>query len=198
MTALPRVVESGLRQFTCAYAAYVEEPHALGRMVAVREGLGVTLGVVADAASGPEDPSRPIQPRGQAGQSSAEVMTANPGLRMLLRTRVTVVTCGYIEGETARPVLPPVPAPLLAEVDTATDAEVVRLAQGGAFLALLLAAPACDDSVVAAAIRWAGLACPSGERRAFTVEAGKELARLLKVEPARLTSIIRSVGHERE
>jgi len=191
------VIEAGLRQFTCAYAGYVEEPHALGRVVAVREGPVVTLGIVSDSASGPEDPSRPLQPRGLAGESATQVMAANPGIRMLLRTHVSVVTCGYLEGELPRPLLPPVPAPLLAEVDTATDAEVLRITEGGGFLALLLAAPACDDAVIAAAIRWAGLARDPSGRRPFTVEAGKELARLLKAEPARLTSIIRSVGYER-
>lgn len=197
MTTLPRVVEAGLRQFVCAYAGYVEEPHALGRMVAVRDGQVVVLGVVSDSASGPQDPSRPLEPRGLAGESASEVMASNPGIRMLLRTRVTAISCGYIEGEAARPQLPPVPAPLLGEVDTATDAEVLRIADGGAFLALLLAAPGCDDAVIAAAIRWAARSHAPPDRRAFTVEAGKELARLLKAEPARLTSIIRSVGYER-
>ena len=58
---------------------------------------------------------------------------------------------------------------------------------------LLVASPACDDSVIAAAIRLAATAFGPGSY-AFTVRAGKELARLLKAEPARLTSIIRGVA----
>jgi hypothetical protein len=190
----PRVVEAGLRGFACLYSGYVESPYALGQLVAVREGSQVVLGVVADCQSGPEDPSRPLQHRGAAGASAAQVMADNPEIRLLLRTRLTVVTCGFIDGEAARPVLPPTPPPLLAEVDTATTDETVRIAAEGAFLALLVNAPACDDEVIAAAIRSAARAFPGPEARQFTVAAGKELARLLKAEPSRLGTIIRSVG----
>lgn len=194
MTSLPRVIEASLRGFTCAYQTYVEEPHPLGRVVAVREGPQTILGVVADTVSGPEDPSRPLQPRGLAGETSSEVMAGNPGLRLLLRTRITVITCGYIEAETARPLLPPSPPPLLAEVDTATDPETIRIASAGGFLSLLVAAPASDDAVIASAIRAAAAAHPVDLRHDFIVAAGKELARILKAEPSRLTSIIRSIG----
>jgi hypothetical protein len=187
------VVEAGLRSFACAYDHYVEEPFPLGELVVVREGAVTVAGVVADAASGPEDPTRPLQPRGQPGQSAAEVMDANPEIRLLLRTRVAVASCGYIEGEVARAALPPLPPPLLARVEPATDAEALRLAANGAFLALLLASPLCDDAVIAAATRRAARCFGPGARE-FAVEAGKELARLLKAEPARLTSILRGIA----
>jgi hypothetical protein len=188
-----RVVESALRGFQCSYDRYVEEPFRLGQMVAVREGQCVILGVVADCESGPEDATRPLQPRGAPGQTAAQVMSENPEIRLLLRTRVTVVNCGYIEGETPRAILPPMPPPLLARVETATGGEVVRVAGDGAFLALLLAAPGVDDSVIAAAIRGAAAGFGAGAYD-FTVRAGKELARLLKADPARLTSILRGVS----
>lgn len=194
MTApIPRVVEAGLRTFQCAYERYVEDPFRLGQFVAVREGSCVVAGVVTDAMSGPEDPSRPLQPRGAAGQTAAEVMAGNPEIRLLLRTRVSVVSCGHIEGEVARPALPPLPPPLLARVETATNAEIVRLAGDGAFLALLVGAPGCDDAAIAAAVRMAATAF-GAEAHEFRVRAGKELARLLRAEPARLTSIIRGIG----
>ncbi|MEX2080787.1 MAG: hypothetical protein WEC33_04160 [Dehalococcoidia bacterium] len=195
MTVLaPRVVEATNRGFQCAYERYAEHPYGLGQVVAVREGPHVVFGVVADAASGPEDPSRPLQSRGQPGQTAAEVMAANPEIRMLLRTRVTIVICGYAEGEVTRATLPPVPPPLLAEVERASPQEIARVAEGGAFLSLLLNAPGCDDEVIAAAVRAAGTGLSAPVRREFVISAGKELARLLKAEPARLASIIRSVG----
>lgn len=188
-----RVVEAGLRSFQCAYEGYAEEPFQLGQFVVVREGRGAVLGVVADVASGPDDPSRPLQPRGKPSQTAAEVLADNPDLRLLLRTRVTAVSCGQVEGEATRALLPATPPPLLARVEPAGPAEIVRLADDGSFLALLLASPLCDDAVITAAVRGAMAASGAGQRE-LAVRAGKELARLLKAEPARLASILRGVS----
>lgn len=191
-TAIPRVVDATLRSFTCAYERYVEEPYQLGQFVSVREAGLVVHGVVADIASGPEDPTRPIYPQEAAGLGAAEYLAARPELRLLLRTRLTVLACGYANGSVVRAAPPPVPPLLLAPVEPATDAEVSRLTEDGAFLAVLLAAPGCDDAILAAAIR-AAAASFGGDGHAFRVRAGKELARLLKAEPARLTTIIKAV-----
>ena len=181
-----------MRTFDCAYVRYTSEPFALGQMLAVREGQYYTFGVVAGSESGPEDPARPLVPRGAPGQSAADVLANNPEIALLLRTTLAAAVCGHIEREIARPHLPPQPPPLLAEVRAATDDEKVRVAADGAFLVPLLANPAADDAVVAAAIRDVARAA-GPDARAFTVRAGKELARLLKAEPSRLTSILRAV-----
>jgi len=181
-----------VRAFECAYARYTSEPFALGQMLVVREGRYLTFGVVTGSESGPDDPSRPLVPRGDPGQSAADVMAGNPEIELLLRTTLTVAICGHVDREVSRPVLPPMPPPLLAEVHAATDEEKVRIADEGRFLVPLLANPAADDAVVAAAIREVARAAgPAG--RPFLVAAGKELARLLKAEPSRLTSILRAV-----
>lgn len=193
MSRTPRVVEAALRTFQCAYEGYEEDPFALGAFVVVREGAFPALGVVVDAASGPEDPSRPLQPRGGAHQTAADVLAENQEIRLLLRTRVTVVSCGYVAGEAIRPALPPAPPPLLGLVALADRAEVRRLTEDAAFLALLVASPLCDDAVVAAAIR-SGARAFAADERDFLVGAGKELARLLRAEPARLASILRGVA----
>lgn len=192
-TATPRVVDATLRAFTCAYERYVEEPFRLGQFVSVREPGRAIHGVVAGVASGPEDPTRPIYPQEAPGLDASAYLAARPELRLLLRTRLSVLACGYVEGEHVRPAPPPVPPPLLARVEPATDAEVVRLADDAAFLAVLLSAPGCDDAILAAAVRSAAAAFGPGGH-AFRVRAGKELARLLKAEPARLTTIIKAVA----
>ncbi len=181
-----------MRAFACAYARYTSEPFALGQMLAVREGRFLTFGVVTGSESGPNDPSRPLVPRGDAGQSAADVMAGNPEIELLLRTTLGVAICGHVDREVVRPALPPLPPPLLAEVHAATDEEKVRIADEGRFLVPLLANPAADDAVVAAAIRDVARAAGPGARP-FLVTAGKELARLLKAEPSRLTSILRAV-----
>jgi hypothetical protein len=164
----------------------------LGQLLVVREGPVAVFGVAAEVASGPEDSSRPLQAHGAPGETAAAVMASNPEIRMLLRTRVTVATCGYSANGLPRPHLPPTPAALLAAAEAADLVETMNLAGDGTFLAPLIAAPICDDAVIAAAIRLAARSFGS-ESREFTVRAGKELARLLKAEPARLTSILRGV-----
>jgi hypothetical protein len=188
----PRVVEASLRTFVCASDRYVDEPLSLGQIVAVREGPAVVFGVVADATSGPEDPSRPLQAAGGT-RTAAEVFADNPHILPLLRTRLSVVSCGHSADETTFPLLPPAPPPLLALVQAATRDEIERLAEGAAFLALLVAAPIADDQVIAAAVRSASRAFDLAAHE-FTVTAGKELARLLRAEPARLATILRGVS----
>ena len=189
-----RVVEASLRRFQCAYDGYVEQPFALGSLLAVREGAVPVFGVVAEVESGPDDPTRPLSPPPDAGELTAEaLLNERPHIRPLLRTRVTVVTCGFGEGEVIWPRLPPSPPPLLAVAGEASAQETVRLMADGVFLAALVASVECDDAVIAAAIRRASIAFEM-ESRDFKIRAGKELARLLKAEPARLASIIRGVA----
>jgi len=192
LSEIARVIRADVRSFDCAYPRYTSRPHALGQMLAVREGHYVTFGVVAGSESGPEDPSRPLAPRGKPGQSAAAVMAENPEIAMLLRTELTVVICGHIDREVSRALLPPQPPPLLAEVQPATDDEKLRIGADGGFLVPLVATRDADDAVLAAAIRDVARAFgpDAGE---FTISAGKELARLLKAEPSRLTSILRAV-----
>ncbi|GBD23412.1 hypothetical protein HRbin29_01078 [bacterium HR29] len=185
-----RIVAASLRAFDCSYPRYVENPPPLGAILAVREGPCVVFGVVVNVESGPEDPTRPLQPLGEPGQSAADVMRAHPHIRQLLRTRVRVVACGHATDGGPVPLLPPLPPPLLARVEPATPEETRALTAGGRFLPLLLAASECDDAVIGAAIRTAR-ATFGDDGRSFLVEAGKELARLLRAEPARLTTILR-------
>lgn len=192
MSPSPRVVETSLRSFTGAYERYVEEPLRLGQMVAVREGAVTVFGVVADVVSGPEDPSRPLQPTG-GDRPAAEVFAENPHILPLLQTRVEIVACGHAAGEAMLPLLPPSPPPLLALIHEASRDEVTRLADGGAFLSLLVASPAADDQVIAASIRAAARAYDLAAHE-FAVAAGKELARLLRAEPARLATVLRGVA----
>ncbi|MFQ5380026.1 MAG: hypothetical protein ACE5EF_00175 [Dehalococcoidia bacterium] len=64
---VPRVGEAGLGQLLAAYDGYCEEPYRLGEFVTVREGLFPVVGVVVSSQSGPEDPTRGLQPRGAPG-----------------------------------------------------------------------------------------------------------------------------------
>lgn len=189
---VPRVVEANLQRIVCAYDGYSENPYALGEFVMVREGQFPTFGVVVTSESGPEDPSRGLQPRGEPGQTSAEVMEANPEIRLLLRTSIGVATCGYLAEGKPRGGLPPLPVPLLSGVEAATGEDLADFVREASFLEPLVTEPSTSDAAIAAAIRNGAMALgPPGE--AFKVRAGKELARLLRADPARLGTILRGV-----
>ena len=190
MNAQPRIVEASLRVCLAAYAEYTPEPYLLGQLVAVREGRWTTYAVVADAKSGPEDPSRPLQAHGGT-ETAREIFAEHPHIQPLLRTHLTLVSCGHASGVAFRPVVPPSPPPLLAIVEACGAEEVVRATGDAGFLAMLVASPECDDAVLTAAIRSA--ADSAEDRRGYIVKAGKELARLLRAEPSRLTTILRGV-----
>ena len=165
MSETCRVVSANVRAFECALRPLHERalrPRPDARPCA--RDATLTFGVVTGSESGPDDPSRPLVPRGDPGQSAAAVMAGNPEIEMLLRTTLTVAVCGHFDREVARPSLPPLPPPLLAEVHAATEEEKVRVADDGRFLVPLLASPAADDAVVAAAIRDVARAAGPGGR----------------------------------
>jgi hypothetical protein len=193
VTSTLRVIEANLRTFRCAYARYEDSPVEHGALVAVREGMSTVFGVVSNIESGPQDPTRPLATRDQPGESADQILADNPELRPLLRTCVDIAICGHVRGEACVPSLPPAPPPLFARVEPASDDEIVRLAEGGRFLPLLVHAAGCDDATIAATCRAVMQAMAETERRGFAVVAGKELARILRAEPARLTTIIRSM-----
>ena len=120
-------------------------------------------------------------------------MRDNPEIRLLLRTQLGVVTCGYFNNGVSTAGLPPVPPPLLAAVERATREDVADFVGAGEFLERLVAESVAGDSAIAAAVR-SGAEALGNEGDAFKVRAGKELARLLRADPARLGTILRGVA----
>jgi hypothetical protein len=71
---------------------------------------------------------------------------------------------------------------------------VVAFTQQFTFLRTILdARDAPADELVAACLRIAAAARPEAERRAFLLDAGRELARLLSGDPVRLEGILRRI-----
>jgi len=192
---IPRVVEASLGRLLAAYDGYCEEPYALGEFVTVREGRFPVIGVVVSSQSRPEDPSRTLQPRGQPGQSGAEIMEDNPEIRLLLETQLGVVTCGYYRATGPVAGLPPVPAPLLGAVERASPVELTDFLGDCAFLERLVAEPEAPDAAITEAVR-SGFAALGTRGAEFRVAAGRELARLLRADPARLGTILRGVADD--
>jgi hypothetical protein len=90
--------------------------------------------------------------------------------------------------------LPPQPPATLDQIVTCTPGEVVTFTRQFTFLRTILGAKdAPADELAAASLRRAAAAHSESERRAFLLDAGRELARLLSSDPVRLEGILRRI-----
>ncbi len=106
----------------------------------------------------------------------------------------SALAVGYRNGDEVHHSLPPQPPATLAEIRPLTPQEVRQFTERLDFLSLILAAPEVPaDSLLAAVLQQAAAARPEGERRRFLIEAGRECARLLGHDLARLETIVRGL-----
>ena len=105
---------------------------------------------------------------------------------------VSVLAVGCREGKRIRHYLPPQPPVTLDWLYTCTDEEIVTFTAHNDYFRLVLEAPEVPaDELLAASLRAAAAARPEHMRQGFLVEAGRELARLLSGDPARLEGLLR-------
>jgi hypothetical protein len=105
---------------------------------------------------------------------------------------VGVLAAGYGRGLEVHHRLPPQPPGALDDVQTCNAAEVVRFTTRHDWLRTVLASQEVPaDQLIAAALRRAAEARPPGDRDAYLISAGRELARLLSVDVVRLEGILR-------
>ncbi len=107
---------------------------------------------------------------------------------------IRALSVGYHDGAGYVYDLPPQPPNTLADIHSLPPGEVRQFTTSLDFLPLVLAAPQLPtDSLLAAAFRLAAQALPEAERRAFLIGAGRECARLLSGDLARLNNLVRSL-----
>jgi hypothetical protein len=107
---------------------------------------------------------------------------------------ISVMVVGFVRQGQVYQHLPPQPPETLYEIVTCAPGEVVAFTQQFTFLRTILnAKDAPADELAAASLRLAAAARPESERRAFLLDAGRELARLLSADPVRLEGILRRI-----
>ncbi len=192
MTALKvgEVVETA----TSRFAVHCYELHGappLGSLVRTGPPERPVFGLVAAVRTASIDPGRRPVARGREEVDPEEIFRKNPHLTQLFRTDFEAIIVGYAENGAVRQTLPPTPPRIHDFVYLCTPAEAVSFTERLDFLGLLLeqASPAPVDELVAAALRQAAGGRPEPEE--FLVRAGRELARLLAPNPARLQLLLR-------
>jgi len=107
---------------------------------------------------------------------------------------VGVLAVGYAENGRIVHRLPPQPPVTMEYLYPCTPDEVVAFTRRFDYFRLVLNAPGLPaDELLAASLWTAAAARPVAERRPFLVEAGRELARLLAVDPLRLDGLLKRI-----
>ena len=113
----------------------------------------------------------------------------------LIPLSVSVLCVGYREyGGTIRRQFPPQPPVALNDIDCCDDNELIHFTERLEHFQLVLdSRDAPCDELLAAGISQAAAARPPDQRRAFIVDCGRELARLLLGDALRLEQILRRI-----
>jgi hypothetical protein len=197
-TRIGEVIESTTTSFTAGAYELLEAPPfgALVRAQARSEGTAV-YGLVYEIRTGSKEPGGRALVRGRtySGRElyDAEIYHEHPDLAEVLQTEFSAITVGFVEHERVQQYLPPQPPPVHYSVYECGDAELARFtAASDFFRTLLFAYQIPSDELLAAVIRAAARA--RGEAaRDYLVQAGREVASLLKDDYDRLTAILRRI-----
>ena len=185
------VIQSATAEFV-AECYELHSPPPLGSLVRTSDGDVHIYGVVCNASTESIDPGRRPLARGRDEPEEENIYRQHPQLSRLLRTTFDILVVGHSEGDELHHYLPPRPARVHSFVYLCEGDEVRRFTQSLDFLNLLLSAKeGSADEVVSACLRQACAA--HDDRRAFLVQAGKELAVLLGGELNRLNAILRRI-----
>jgi len=195
------VIESTTTGFTSGAYELLEAPPfgALVRAQTRVESMAI-YGLVYEIRTGSKEPGGRALVRGRtyAGRElyDAEIYHEHPDLAEVLQTEFSAITVGFVEDQRVHQYLPPQPPPVHYSVYGCAGDELTRFSeQSDFFRTLLFAYQMPSDELLAAVIRAAARAragLPGGER-AYLVQAGREVASLLKDDYDRLTAILRRI-----
>ena len=185
------IIDTSVAEFS-AQACLLNVAPPFGGFVKVTGPERTVYGVVYAIHTGSLEPGGRAVLRGRDGMRDRAIFDQNPDLEQLLRTEFSALIVGYQEGGALRSYLPPSPPPLHWSVVECDSSEIATFTVRLDYLRTILSAPdAPVDALLAANVRLAGASHP--DERGFKVQAGRELATLLKHDYPRLTSILRAL-----
>lgn len=183
------VIESNSTMFVAGSYKLHAAP-AFGALVRAEGSDGcAAYGLVYDVHTGSQELGGRAVVRGRDGMYDGDIYAENPDLEAVLHTEFRALIVGHCESDTIRQYLPALPPPVHYSVHVCDADELRRFTTRLDFLPTALAArDAPADELVAAALRHAAAA--HADRVAFTINAGRRLALLLRDEHARLMAIL--------
>ncbi len=186
------VVEADSSSFVAQSYELYDAP-VLGSLVRTRCQDIDIYAVVYLATTAAAEPGRRPLARGRDAEVEADIFRDNPQLSRLLLTHFSALVLGHCQEGRVCHYLPPQPARVHGFVWACAAEEVALFSQGLDFLHLLLQArlEGSVEELVAACLRHMAQLQP--EPRRFLVDAGRELARLLGGDFARLNAILKRI-----
>jgi hypothetical protein len=193
MTDQPITVGRVLRSSTAGFAigcrVLREDVPEFGAFVKVAQGNTEITGLIYDVQFVDDPLVRQII----TADSMPEELRKDQSQR-LAPIEISVLVVGFARDGQVYQHLPPQPPATLDQIVTCTPDEVIAFTREFTFLRTILnAKDAPADELIAASLRIAAAARSESERRAFLLDAGRELARLLSVDPVRLEGILRRI-----
>jgi hypothetical protein len=196
MTDQPITVGRVLRSSTAGFAIGCRAPLGVredvpqfGAFVKVAQGNYEITGLIYDVQFVDDPLVRQII----SADSMPEELRKDQSQR-LAPIEISVLVVGFTREGQVYQHLPPQPPATLDQIVTCTPGEVVTFTRQFTFLRTILGAKdAPADELAAASLRLAAAAHSESERRAFLLDAGRELARLLSSDPVRLEGILRRI-----
>lgn len=195
------VISSSTTQFLSGSYELLAAP-PLGALVRAqaRDPQISVYGLVYDVRTGSREPGGRAVVRGRTytGQElyDAQIYAAHPDLAEVLQTEFAALTVGYCEADSIYQFLPAHPPPVHYSVYPCTAEEQIRFsARFDYFRSVLLATQIPSDAMLAAAIRSFARVREAEQGRAdgYLLDAGRELARLLKDDYDRLSALLRQI-----
>lgn len=192
---LGEVIETSTTGFL-AESDHLHQLPELGALVRVG-GLDQTLayvGVVSHGATGGLDTSRKAVRRGRDGVADAGIYDRHPELELVLRTVFSVEVIGYRDRANVRHVLASLPVPLHYSVHSCDLATVSSFCDSPRYLASLLNfhGEIMPEQLIAAHFRWVDGRL--GDNHVWLADATRRLARLMKRDYDRLSTILAAVA----
>lgn len=197
MARIGEVIESSTIGFTAGAYQLLEAPPfgALVRAQTRRPGQ-VVYGLVYEIRTGSKEPGGRAVVRGRtySGRElyDEEIYHEHPDLAEVLQTEFAALTVGFGDGGQIYQYLPPHPPPVHYSVYECDAEELLHFSSSSDyFRGVLFASHIPSDELLAATIRNAARARP--DARAYLVQAGRELASLLKDDYDRLSALLRRI-----
>lgn len=194
------VIESTTTRFTAgAYELLAAPPFGALVRAQTRETDVSVYGLVYEIRTGSREPGGRATVRGRtySGRElyDAEIYAEHPDLEEVLQTEFSAVTVGFCDHGQMVQYLPPQPPPVHYSVYECDDDELARFSEAPDFFrGILFAYQIPSDELLAAVVRAAARArSHQGLDRAYLVQAGREIASLLKDDYDRLNAILRRI-----